>query len=60
MANKSYNLKNAMLVFEAGYMFQHLGGALLIYKLMKQKSMYGICIDTQICYLLSLFARCFW
>ena len=32
----------------------------MIYKLQKQKSMYGISIDTQICLLASTFARVFW
>ena len=57
---RSYDLPRAMQIFEWGYVAQHIGTALLIYKLHKQKSIYGICIDTQICYLLGLIARCFW
>ena len=49
-----------MQIFEVGYVFQHVGTGLINYKLQKQKSMYGICIDTHICYLLGLLARCFW
>ena len=60
MAYKGYNLTNVMIIFECGYLFQHVGTALLIYKLQKQKSMYGICIDTHMCYLFALVARCFW
>ena len=43
---RAYDLQQAMLTFEVGYVFQHIGTALLIYKLTQQKSMYGICIDT--------------
>lgn len=32
----------------------------MIYKLQKQKSMYGISIDTQVCLLASTIARVFW
>ena len=60
MGYKKYDLNQSMLIFECGYIFQHVGTALLIYKLQKQKSMYGICIDTHICYLFALIARCFW
>ena len=58
--SSNYNLSRAMVIFEVGYLFQHIGTGLLIYKLNKQKSMYGICIDTHICYLFGLLARCFW
>ena len=56
----TYNLQRVMVIFECGYMFHHIGTALLIYKLQSQKSMYGICIDTHICYMFALIARCFW
>ena len=48
------------MMMEFGYLLNHCGTALLIYKISKQKSVYGICIDTQICYLLALVARCVW
>ena len=60
MGSGNYNLPVAMFCFEIGYCFQHVGTALLIYKLKKQNSMYGICIDTHICYLMALIARCAW
>ena len=46
MGSRDYNLQNAMFIFEVGYCIQHIGTAFLNYKLYKQKSMYGICIDT--------------
>ena len=39
---------------------EHLGNGIMIYKLNKQKSMYGISIDTQICLLASTLARVVW
>lgn len=39
---------------------EHIGNGIMIYKLRKQKSMYGISIDTQICLLVSTIARVFW
>ena len=44
----------------AGYIFEHIGNGVMIYKLLKQKSMYGISIDTQICLLASTLARLIW
>ena len=56
----TYNLQRVMIIFECGYIFHHIGTVLLIYKINSQKSMYGICIDTHISYLIALIARCFW
>ena len=49
-----------LYLFVAGYIAEHIGNATMIYKLQKQKSMYGISIDTQICLFLSTVARIFW
>ena len=49
-----------LYLFIAGYIAEHIGNAIMIYKLQKQKSMYGISIDTQICLFLSTLARVFW
>ena len=55
-----YNIQRAMFVFEIGYLVQHIGTGLLNYKIQKQRTIYGICIDSQICYGFALLARCFW
>ena len=39
---------------------EHIGNAIMIYKLHKQRSMYGISVDTQPCLLISTYARIFW
>ena len=39
---------------------EHFGNGIMIYKLLKQKSMYGISIDTQVCLLASTLARVLW
>jgi len=49
-----------LYLFVFGYIFEHIGNAIMIYKLRKQKSMYGISIDTQICLLASTLARVLW
>ena len=35
-----------LYLFVFGYIFEHVGNAIMIHKLQKQKSMYGISIDT--------------
>ena len=49
-----------LYLFVAGYMAEHVGNLIMIYKLHKQKSMYGISIDTQICLFVATLARIFW
>ena len=49
-----------LYLFTIGYYVEHIGNLFMIYKLYKQKSMYGISIDTQICLLVSTIARVFW
>lgn len=49
-----------LYLFVAGYLIEHIGNFTMIYKLLKQKTMYGISIDTQICLMASTLARVFW
>ena len=49
-----------LYLFVAGYIMEHIGNGIMIYKLRKQKSMYGLSIDTQLCLLASTIARVFW
>ena len=49
-----------LYLFVAGYIMEHIGNGIMIYKLRKQKSMYGISIDTQLCLLASTIARVMW
>jgi ER lumen protein retaining receptor len=49
-----------LYLFTLGYYVEHIGNLFMIYKLHKQKSMYGISIDTQICMLVATLARLFW
>ena len=44
----------------AGYLVEHIGNAIMIYKLHKQKTMYGVSIDTQICLMFAAIARVLW
>jgi ER lumen protein retaining receptor len=55
---KSLDLQ--LYLFTLGYFIEHIGNAIMIYKLHKQRSMYGISIDTQICLLISAIARVLW
>lgn len=54
------SLSIPLILFTTGYLVEHIGNAIMIYKLHKQKSMYGISIDTQLCLLVATFARIFW
>jgi ER lumen protein retaining receptor len=40
------DLSISLILFTVGYLIEHVGNAIMIYKLHKQKSMYGISIDT--------------
>eukprot|EP01055_Gregarina_sp_Pseudo9_P005323 Gregarina_sp_Pseudo_9__5322@NODE_625_length_2471_cov_78_035362_g589_i0_p2_GENE_NODE_625_length_2471_cov_78_035362_g589_i0NODE_625_length_2471_cov_78_035362_g589_i0_p2_ORF_typecomplete_len221_score50_66ER_lumen_recept/PF00810_18/4_9e25ER_lumen_recept/PF00810_18/1_8e04PQloop/PF04193_14/0_056PQloop/PF04193_14/7_1e02PQloop/PF04193_14/4_1e03DUF1118/PF06549_12/0_14_NODE_625_length_2471_cov_78_035362_g589_i017152377 len=46
--------------FIGGYITQLIGSFLLLSRIWQRQSIYGLSIDTQICYLLSTFARCLW
>ena len=54
------DLSLSLYLITFGYLVEHIGNCLMIYKLWKQKSMYGISIDTQLCLLAATFARIFW
>ena len=47
-------------VFIIGYLFQLIATSLLIFKMLKQKSIYGLCWDTQLIFLLGSISRCAW
>lgn len=49
-----------LYLFVAGYLVEHIGNGVMIYKLHKQKTMYGVSIDTQICLMMAAVARVFW
>ena len=50
----------SLIHFVVSYFLDDLGCCLLIYKINKQKSIYGISIDSQICFLVATIARvCF-
>ena len=40
------DLTLSLYLFTAGYIVEHIGNGIMIHKLRKQKSMYGISIDT--------------
>eukprot|EP01056_Protomagalhaensia_sp_Gyna25_P002543 Protomagalhaensia_sp_Gyna_25__2542@NODE_2437_length_1086_cov_639_553964_g1889_i2_p1_GENE_NODE_2437_length_1086_cov_639_553964_g1889_i2NODE_2437_length_1086_cov_639_553964_g1889_i2_p1_ORF_typecomplete_len219_score20_47ER_lumen_recept/PF00810_18/2_2e21ER_lumen_recept/PF00810_18/1e04_NODE_2437_length_1086_cov_639_553964_g1889_i249705 len=46
--------------FIGGYITQLIGSSLLLTRIAKRQSIYGLAVDTQICYLLSTLARCWW
>lgn len=54
------DLTLALWLFTLGYYVEHIGSAIMIYKLHKQKSIYGISIGTQTCLLVATVARIFW
>ena len=47
-------------IFISGYAFQLIATSLLIFKMLKQRSIYGLCWDTQIIFLLGSISRCIW
>ena len=47
-------------LFVFGYYILHVGSGLLLYKIQKQKSAYGISLDSQIALLLATLSRCVW
>ena len=46
--------------FVLGYAVEHVGNSLLIYRLYKQKNVYGVSIDAQICLLIAAMSRAVW
>lgn len=49
-----------IFLFLVGYFVQFGASCLLLFKIWKQKSIYGLSIDTQASYLLAVIARCVW
>jgi uncharacterized protein with PQ loop repeat len=47
-------------IFSIGYLFQHFGTVLQILRIEKKRDIEGVCVDTQILFLLGAIARCFW
>jgi len=47
-------------LFILGYLIQFVGSCVLLYKIDKHRSIYGLSIDTQICFLIATMSRCFW
>ena len=47
-------------IFACGYFFQMLATLILIMKMVKQKSIYGLCWDTQFIFFLGSVSRCLW
>jgi hypothetical protein len=49
-----------ILMFNCGYISQHIGTILQLYRIVNRKSTEGVCLDTQILFLLGAVARCIW
>ncbi|CAK9050725.1 unnamed protein product [Durusdinium trenchii] len=49
-----------IFLFLVGYFVQFAASCILLYKIWKHKSIYGLSIDTQACYMLAAVARCVW
>lgn len=47
-------------IFDLGYLMQHLGTILQIQKIETKRSIEGVCVDTQILFLIGTVARTFW
>ena len=59
-SNRTEKLYWSLFNFVFSYFLDDIGCCLLIYKIEKQKSIYGISIDSQICFMVATFARvCF-
>ena len=55
-----YTPYTSLFYFEFGYYILHAGSCILLYKINKQKSAYGISLDSQIALLIATLARCVW
>lgn len=49
-----------IFLFLVGYFVQFAASCILLYKIWKHKSIYGLSIDTQASYMLAVIARCVW
>lgn len=47
-------------VFNLGYLFQHIGTVLQIKHILKKRDSEGVCVDTQILFLVGALSRCVW
>jgi len=47
-------------LYEASCMLQSIAALVLVYKIWKEKTVYGICFDTQLCFLLAVIGRLYW
>ena len=55
-----YTAYSSLLYFVIGYYILHIGSGLLLYKIQKQKSAYGISLDSQIALLIATLSRVVW
>ena len=53
-------LQESLMWFVIGYYLMHIGSILLLYKINKQKSAYGVSLDSQIALLIAALSRCIW
>lgn len=49
-----------IFLFVLGYVIQTAATCLLIWKIKKSHSIYGLSVDTQICFLIGCISRCIW
>ena len=54
---RSAALRYSLLWFVFGYCLEDVASCLLIYKITKQKSIYGVSIDSQICLMIATISR---
>ena len=60
MSGVSKKLQSSLHWFIFGYFVEHLANILLIYKIYKQKSTFGVSIDSQVLLLVATLSRCVW
>ena len=53
-------LQESLMWFVIGYYLMHIGSILLLYKINKQRSAYGVSLDSQIALLIAALSRCIW
>ncbi|CAG9319051.1 unnamed protein product [Blepharisma stoltei] len=53
-------MDQVLWLFTLGYLFQSLANGILIYTISKQKSIYGLSVDSQWLFLFATLARCIW
>ena len=55
-----YTPQTTLLYFILGYYVLHIGSGLLLYKINKQRSAYGVSLDSQIALLIATLSRVVW